>query len=217
MKLSLKFLPAFVFGAALLTSCSTTSFEVPKIGTRFEENKDRLVYDTALNMYVIPLNDYKTLEYETFDIVIPKDDVVKYYAPALSNSSNHAELFVRNLPPESDFFGRAIYSKVLEEWKNISDVEKFCKDKFNANKDTLRCDTRITTFDGFHCVEYDVTARVTEPGKVLTVHGFCMFDPKKPGYFFEIVAGRKTYQKDIDDDFLIRASGLFFEAVKLRR
>lgn len=217
MKLSLKFLPAFVFGAALLASCSTTSFEVPKIGSRFEDQKDRLVYDTVLNMFVIPLNDYESLEYETFDIIIPHDNVVKFYAPALSNSSNHAELFVRNLPPESDFFGRAIYSKVLDEWKSLSDVEQSYKDKFDANKNTLSYETHLTMHDGFHCVEYDVTARITEPGKVLTVHGFCMFDPENPGYFFEIVAGRKTYQKDIDDDFLIRASGLFFEAVKLRR
>jgi len=217
MKLYLKFLPAAALGLALLTSCATTAFEVPKIGTRFEDNKDRLDYDTLLNTYVIPLNEYETLEYEHFDIVIPKDSVVKYYAPALSNSSNSAELFVRNLPPETDFFGRAIYAKVLEEWRNLADVEQFCKDKFNANKDTLSCTTRVSTFDGLHCVEYDVTARVTEPGKVLTVHGFCMFDPKNPGYFFEVIAGRKTYQKDIDDEFLIRASGLFFEAVKFRR
>ena len=217
MKLYLKFLPASALGLALLTSCATTAFEVPAIGTRFEDHKDRLVYDTVLNMYVIPLNDYETLEYENFDIVIPKDDVVKYYAPALSNSSRHAELFVRNLPPETDFFGRAIYSKVLDEWKSLSDIEQSYKDKFEANKNTLDYETRLTMHDGFQCVEYDVTARITEPGKVLTVHGFCMFDPNNPGYFFEIVAGRKTYQKDIDDEFLIRASGLFFEAVKLRR
>ena len=217
MKLPLKFLPAAALGLALLTACSTTAFEVPEIGTRFEDHKDRLVYDTVLNMYVIPLADYETLEYERFDIVIPKDDVVKYYAPALSNSSRHAELFVRNLPPESDFFGRAIYSKVLEEWKSLADIEQFCKDKFNANKDTLSCNTRTTLFEGFNCVEYDVMARTTEAGKVLTVHGFCMFDPNNPGYFFEVVAGRKTYQKDIDDEFLIRASGLFFEAVKFHR
>ena len=217
MKLPLRLLPpAAMLGMALLTSCNTTTFEVPKIGTRFEDNKKALTYDTSLNMYVIPLEKYEKLEYEKFDIVIPKDDVVKYYAPALSNSSLHAELYVRNLPPESDFFGRAIYSKVLEEWESLADIEQFCKDKFNANKDTLSCTTRITMFDGFNCVEYDVTARTTEVGKVLTVHGFCMYDPKKPGYFFEVVAGRKTYQKDIDDDFLIRASGLFFEAVKFR-
>ena len=216
MKLSLKILPAAALGLAVLTSCSSTAFEVPKIGTRFDDHKERLVYDTVLNMYVIPLNDYETLEYENFDIVIPKDEVVKYYAPALSNSSLHAEFFVRNLPPESDFFGRAIYSKVLEEWESLADIEQFCKNKFNANKDTLSCTTRVTTFDGIPCVEYDVTARVTEPGKLLTVHGFCMFSPNHPGYFFEVVAGRKTYQKDIDDDFLIRASGLFFEAVKFR-
>ena len=118
--------------------------------------------------------------------------------------------------PETDFFGRAVYSKVLDEWKSLSDIEQSYKDKFNANKNTLDYETRLTTHDGFPCVEYDVTARITEPGKVLTVHGFCMFDPKTPGYFFEVVAGRKTYQKDIDDEFLIRASGLFFEAVKFR-
>lgn len=216
MKLPLKFFPAAALGLALLTACSTTAFEVPEIGTRFEDHKDRLVYDTVLNMYVIPLNDYKTLEYGTFDIIIPRDDVVKYYAPALSNSSLHAEFFVRNLPPESDFFGRAIYSKVLEDWKSLADIEKFCKDKFNANKDTISCTTRTTVFDGFNCVEYDVMARTADVGKVLAVHGFCMFDPKKPGYFFEVVAGRKTYQKDIDGEFLIRASGLFFDAVKFR-
>ncbi len=216
MKLNLKLLPAAALGMALLASCSTTAFEVPEIGTRFEDHKERLTYDTVLNMYVIPLADYETLEYERFDIVIPKDDVVKYYAPALSNSSNHAELYVRNLPPETDFFGRAVYSKVLEQWKSLADIEQFCKDKFNANKDTLRCDTHATLFEGFNCVEYDVTARTTEAGKVLTVHGFCMFDPRNPGYFFEAVAGRKTYQKDIDDEFLIRASGLFFEALKFR-
>lgn len=217
MKINLKLLPAAALGMVLLASCSTTAFEVPAIGTRFEDHKDRLAYDTILNMYVIPLADYKTLEYEKFDIVIPRDDVVKYYAPALSNSSNHAELFVRNLPPETDFFGRAVYGKVLEQWKSLADIERFCKDKFNANKDTLNCTTRTTVFDGLNCVEYDVMARTSEVGKVLTVHGFCMFDPGNPGFFFEVVAGRKTYQKDIDDEFLIRASGLFFEAVKFRK
>ncbi len=216
MKLDLKILPA-VLGMVLLASCSTTAFEVPEIGTRFEDNKDRLTYDTVLNMYVIPLDDYESLEYEHFDIVIPKDDTVRYYAPALSNSSNHAELFVRNLPPETDFFGRAVYSRVLEQWKSLADIEQFCKDKFKANKDTLRCDTHVTMFGGFNCVEYDVMARTSEAGKVLTVHGFCMFDPGNPGYFFEVVAGRRTYQKDVDDEFLIRASGLFFEAVKFRK
>ena len=60
----------------------------------------------AHGLYVIPLEKYKTLKYERFDLKIPKDDVVKYYAPALTNSSNHAELYVRNLPVETDFFGR---------------------------------------------------------------------------------------------------------------
>ena len=217
MKLPLKFFPAAALGLAKLTSCATKAFEVPKIGTRFEDQKDLLAYDTALNMYVIPYNDYETLEYGKFDVTLPHGDVVRFYAPALSNSSDHAEIYVRNLPPETDFFGRAIYSKVLDEWKGLSDNEQSYKDKFEANKNTLDYETRLTTHDGFQCVEYDVTARITEPGKVLTVHGFCMFDPKNPGYFFEIVAGRKIFQKDIDDEFLIRAAGLFFEAVKLRR
>ena len=217
MKLSLKILPAAVLGMMLLASCANTAFEVPEIGTRFEDQKDRLAYDTVLNTYVIPFNDYEKLKYGRFDVTLPHGGDVRFYAPALSNSSDHAEIFVRNLPPETDFFGRAIYSKVLDEWKGLTDIEQSYKDKFSANKNTLDYDTRLTMHDGFNCVEYDVTARVTEPGKVMTVHGFCMFDPNNPGYFFEIVAGRKTYQKDIDDDFLILACGLFFEAVKLRR
>ena len=217
MKLPLKILPAAALGVALLASCANTAFKVPKIGTRFEDQKDLLAYDTALNMFVIPYNDYETLEYGRFNVTLPHGDEVRFYAPALSNSSDHAEIYVRNLPPETDFFGRAIYSKVLDEWKGLSDVEQSYKDKFEANKNTLDYETRLTMYHGIHCVEYDVTARITEPGKVLTVHGFCMFDPNNPGYFFEVVAGRKTYQKDIDDEFLIRASGLFFEAVKFRR
>ena len=60
-------------------------------------------------------------------------------------------------------------------------------------------------------------ARLPETGKVIAVHGFCMFDPKNPGYIFDVGAGRTAYEKDIDDDFLIRASGLFFEAVKFHK
>ena len=39
MKLPFRFLPAAAFGMVLLTSCATTAFEVPKIGTRFEDTK----------------------------------------------------------------------------------------------------------------------------------------------------------------------------------
>ena len=205
-------------GLLLLTSCaSSTTFEVPKIGTRFEEHKKNLVYDTTLNMYVIPLDAYETLRYEAFDIVIPRDDVVRYYAPALENSSNNAELYVRNLPLETDFFGRVVYSQELDGRKSLADIRQSYLDKFNANRSTISCDTKITERDGFSCVEYDVVARLSEPGKVIAVHGFNMFDPDRPGYTFEVVAGRKAYEKDIDNDFLIRASGLFFDAVKLRR
>ena len=217
MKLKLRFLPIAALGLVLLTSCATTTFKVPEIGTRIEDQKKRLTYDTKLNTYIIPLEQYKTLKYGEFDIIIPHDEEVKYYAQALSNSSNNAELAVRNLPPETDFFGRAVYSPVLEGWKDLNDIEKFCKEKFEANKNTIRIDSHITKHDGFNCVEYDVIARLTEPGKVIAVHGFCMFDPENPGYFFEVVAGRKAYQQQIDNDFLIRASGLFFDAVKFRR
>ena len=88
MKLPFRFLPAAALGMVLLTSCFSTTFEVPKVGTRFEDTKKKLVYDTSMNIYVIPLEKYEKLEYEKFDIVIPKDDVVQYYAPALSNTSN---------------------------------------------------------------------------------------------------------------------------------
>ena len=218
MNLPLRFLlPAAVLGMVLLASCNTTTFEVPKIGTRFEDNKKNLTYDTSLNMYVIPLEKYETLEYGKFDIVIPKDDVVQYYAPALSNSSDNAELFVRNLPTETDFFGRALYAPVVEGWKSLADIEKFYKEKYTPDKYTIGLDTRITKHDGYNCVEYDIMARLPESGKVIAVHGFCMFDPEKPGFIFDVGAGRTAYEKDIDNDFLIRASGLFFEAVKFRR
>lgn len=214
MRFPLRFLPLAVFGMTLLASCNTTTFEVPKIGTRFENNKELLTYDTSLNMYVIPLDKYETLEYEKFDFIIPKDPVVKYYAPALSNSSNYAELFVRNLPAQTDFFGRAIYTPVLEGWKSLADIQKFYKEKYTPDKYTIGLKTRITQYDGHNCVEYDIMARLPETGKVIAVHGFCMFDPKNPGYIFDVGSGRTAYEKDIDNDFLIRASGLFFESVK---
>ena len=216
MRLSLRFLPAAVLGMAVLASCNSTTFEVPRVGTRFEDHKSYLTYDTKLNMYVIPLEKYETLEYDKFDIIIPKDGTVKFYAPALSNSSTYAEFFVRNLPPQTDFFGRAIYSRVIEGWKSLADIQNFYKAKYTPDKYTIGLDTRITQHDGYNCVEYDIMARLPETGKVIAVHGFCMFDPKNPGYFFDVGAGRTAYEKDIDDDFLIRASGLFFEAVKFR-
>ena len=217
MKIPFRFLPAAVLGMVLLTSCSTTTFEVPKVGTRFENSKDLLTYDTSLNMYVIPLEKYETLEYEMFDIVIPKDDVVEYYAPALDNTSNQAQLFVRNLPPETDFFGRALYTQVTEGWKSLADIQAFYKAKYTPDKYTISLETRITQYDGFNCVEYDIVARLPDTGKVIAVHGFCMFDPKNPGYIFDVGAGRTAYEKDIDNDFLIRASGLFFEAVRFHK
>ena len=217
MKLKFGYLPA-ALGLLLLTSClsSSTTFKVPKIGTRFEEHKKYLVYDPSLSVFVIPLDDYETLQYENFDIVIPRDDVVEYYAPALENSSTNAELYVRNLPPETAFFARAIYSMEKDGNKTLAEIQQSYRDKFSSNKSTISYDTKITTHDGFRCVEYDVVARLGEPGKVIAVHGFNMFDPEHPGYTFEVVAGREAYQKDIDNDFLIRASGLFFEAVKFR-
>ena len=214
MRLSLRFLPLAVLGMALLASCNTTTFEVPKVGTRFEKTKKKLTYDTSLNMYVIPLDKYETLEYEKFDITIPKDSVVQYYAPALSNSSSYAELFVRNLPVQTDFFGRAVYAPVVEGWKSLADIEQFYKEKYRPDKYTISLKTRITKYDGNNCVEYDIMARLPETGKVIAVHGFCMFDPRNPGYIFDVGSGRTAYEKDIDDDFLIRASGLFFESVK---
>ena len=214
MRLSLRFLPLAVLGMALLASCNTTTFEVPKIGSRFEDTKKYMKYDTSMNAYVIPLDKYETLKYEKFDIDIPKDPIVQYYAPALSNSSNYAELYVRNLPPQTDFFGRAVYGAVIEGWSSLADIQRFYREKYTPDKYTIALDTRISKYDGNNCVEYDIMARLPETGKVIAVHGFCMFDPKNPGYFFDIGSGRTAYEKDIDDDFLIRASGLFFEAVK---
>ena len=214
MRLPLRFLPLAVLGMTLLASCNTTTFEVPKIGSRFEDTKKLLEYDTSLNTYVIPLEKYKTLDYEHFDITIPEDDIVEYYAPALSNSSNHAELFVRNLPAQTDFFGRAIYAQNQEGWQGLADIQKFYKEKYTPDKYTISLETRITKHDGYNCVEYDIVARLPETGKLMAVHGYCMFDPKNPGYIFDVGAGRTAYEKDIDDDFLIRASGLFFESVK---
>lgn len=218
MKLPLRFLlPAAVFGMALLASCNTTTFEVPKVGSRFDDTKKYLTYDTSLNMYIVPLDKYETLQYGAFDIVVPHDDVVWYYAPALSNSSDFGEFRVRNLPVETDFFGRAIYAPVVEGWKSLSDMQKYFQEKFAPVKGIISRTARISKFKGNNCVEYDIVARLPEqPGKVIAVHGFCMFDPKKPGFIFDVGAGRTAYEKDIDDGFLIRASGLFFEAVKFR-
>lgn len=218
MKLPLRFLPsAAVLGLALLTACRSTVFEVPKIGSRFEDTKKYLTYDTSLNVYVIPIEKYETLEYEHFDLTIPKDDVVQYYAPAISNSSNHAELYVRNLPTETDFFGRAMYAQNQEGWKSLADIQRFYKEKYTPDKYTISLETRIAKHDGHNCMEYDIVARMPETGKVMAVHGFCMFDPGNPGYIFDVGAGRTAYEKDVDNEFLILASGLFFEAVKFRR
>jgi hypothetical protein len=202
---------------ALLSACNTTTFEVPKIGTRFEESKKLLTFDTSLNTYVIPLEKYETLQYDRFDIIIPKDDVVQYYAPALSNSSNNAEFLVRNLPTGTDFFGRALYTQVVEGWKNLEEMQHFYQEKFEPVKGVLSRSARISKFDGHSCVEYDIVARVTDPGKVIAVHGFCMFDQKNPGYIIDIGAGRTTFEKEVDNDFLIRASGLFFESIRIRK
>lgn len=218
MSFSLRFLPAAAaLGMLLLSACNTTTFNVPKIGTRFEESKKLLTFDTSLNTYVIPLDKYETLRYDRFDIIIPQDDVVQYYAPALSNSSNNAELLVRNLPTGTDFFGRALYSQVTEGWKNLTEMQSFYQEKFEPVKGVLSRSARISEFDGHSCVEYDIVARVTDPGKVIAVHGFCMFDPENPGYIIDIGAGRTTFEKEVDNDFLIRASGLFFESVRLRK
>ena len=217
MKLPLQILPAAVLGMTLLASCYSTTFEVPKIGSRFEDTKKYLEYDTSLNEYVIPLEKYKTLEYEHFELTVPEDDVVEYYAPALSNSSNHAEFFVRNLPAQTDFFGRAIYAQNQEGWQGLADIQKFYKAKYTPDKYTISLETHITKHDGYSCVEYDIVARLPETGKLMAVHGFCMFDPENPGYIFDVGAGRTAYEKDIDNDFLIRASGLFFEAVKFHK
>jgi hypothetical protein len=216
MKIRLLILAAAA-AVAVLCSCTTTTFEIPKIGTRFEDTKKYLKYDDDLNAYVIPLEKYKRIEYEHFDVIVPEDGVVKYYAPALLNSSNHAEFYVRNLPIETDFFGRAIYAPVVEGWKSLSDIEKFYKEKYTPDKYTISLKTHIGKHNGYNCVEYDVMARLPENGKVIAVHGYCMFDPANPNCIFDVGAGRTAYQKDIDDDFLIRASGIFFDSVKFRR
>ena len=215
MKIKFSILLAAV-AAVMFCSCAST-FEVPKIGTRFDDTKKYLKYDDDVNAYVIPLEKYKTLQYERFELVVPNDDVVKYYAPALTNSSNHAELYVRNLPIETDFFGRAIYAPVMEEWKTLADIEKFYKEKYTPDKYTINLNTKISKFRGISCVEYDIMARLPESGKVIAVHGYCMFDPWNHGCIFDLGAGRTAYEKDIDDDFLIRASGIFFDSIKFHR
>ena len=121
---------------------------------------------------------------------------------------------MRNLPAQTDFFGRAIYAQNQEGWQGLADIQKFYKEKYTPDKYTISLETRITKHDGYSCVEYDIVARLPETGKLMAVHGYCMFDPKNPGYIFDVGAGRTAYEKDIDDDFLIRASGLFFESVK---
>ena len=218
MKFPLRFLPAAaVLGMALLASCNSTTFTVPKIGTRFDEHKSLLEYDTSLNMYVIPLEKYETLEYEHFIIAIPKEGKAKYYASASSNSSNFAEFNVRNLPPQTDFSGHAIYAQEQEGWKSLADMEAFFREKFSPGRGVISRSVHITKRNGHNCIEYDVVANTAEAGKVSAVHGFCMFDPNNPGYIFDVFAGRTAYKKDIDDDFLIEASGYFLESVKFRK
>lgn len=212
--LPLRFLPAAALAMALLASCHSTTFEVPKIGSRFDDTKKYLTYDTSLNSYVIPLSEYETLRYEKFDILIPQDDVVRYYAPALSNSSNNAEFRVRNLPSETDFLGRAIYAQDQEGWRSLSEMQKYFEEKFSGGKGIISRNVRIAKFGGCNCIEYDVVLNSSEVGKVDAVHGFCMFDPGNPGYIFEAFAGRTAYKKDIDNEFLIRASGIFLESVR---
>ena len=106
---------------------------------------------------------------------------------------------------------------ISSAWKSLADIERFYKEKYTPDKYTIALKTYRSKHMGFDCVEYDIMARLPETGKVIAVHGFCMFDPENPGYIFDVGAGRTAYEKDIDDDFLIRASGLFFEAVKFRR
>ena len=214
MRLPLRFLPLAALGMAVLTSCHSTTFEVPKVGSRFEETKKLLDYDTSLNMYVIPLDKYETLEYEHFTLTVPKDAAVQYYAPALSNSSNFAEFHVRNLPSQTDFTGRAIYAQNQEGWKSLAEMEAFFREKFSPARGVLSRSVRITKHNGFDCIEYDVVASTAEAGKVSAVHGFCMFDTRNPGFIFDVFAGRTAYKKDIDDEFLIKASGYFLEAVR---
>ena len=214
MRLPLRFLPLAVLGMSLLASCHSTTFEVPKVGSRFEDTKKLLDYDTSLSMYVIPLDKYEMLEYDKFDIVIPKDTSVQYYAPALTNSSTFAEFRVRNLPPQTDFSGRAIYAQDQEGWRSLAEMEAFFREKFSPARGVLSRSVRITKRNGHDCIEYDVVASTAEAGKVSAVHGFCMFDTRNPGYIFDVFAGRTAYKKDIDDEFLIEASGYFLDAVR---
>ena len=214
MRLSLRFLPLAVLGMTLLASCNTTTFEVPKIGSRFEDTQKFLVYDTSLDMYVIPLDKYETIEYEKFDITVPKGTAIQYYAPALSNSSTIADFHVRNLPTQTEFTGRAIYAQDQEGWKSLAEMEAFFKEKFSPARGVLSRSVHITKRNGHDCIEYDVVASTAEAGKVSAVHGFCMFDSRNPGYIFDVFAGRTAYKKDIDDEFLIEASGYFLESVK---
>jgi hypothetical protein len=217
MRLPLRFLPLAVLGMGLLASCHSTTFEVPKVGSRFEDTKKLLDYDTSLSMYVIPLDKYEMLEYDKFDIVIPKDTSVQYYAPALTNSSTFAEFRVRNLPPQTDFSGRAIYAQDQEGWKSLAEMEAFFREKFSPARGVLSRSVRITKRNGHDCIEYDVVASTAEAGKVSAVHGFCMFDTRNPGYIFDVFAGRTAYKKDIDDEFLIEASGYFLDAVRFHQ
>ncbi len=217
MRLPLRFLPLAVLGMALLASCHSTTFEVPKVGSRFEDTKKLLDYDTSLSMYVIPLDKYEMLEYDKFDIVIPKDTSVQYYAPALTNSSTFAEFRVRNLPPQTDFSGRAIYAQDQEGWRSLAEMEAFFREKFSPARGVLSRSVRITKRNGHDCIEYDVVASTAEAGKVSAVHGFCMFDTRNPGYIFDVFAGRTAYKKDIDHEFLIEASGYFLDAVRFHQ
>ena len=95
-------------------------------------------------------------------------------------------------------------------------MEAFFREKFSPSRGVLSRSVRVTKRNGRDCIEYDVVASTAEAGKVSAVHGFCMFDPRKPGYIFDVFAGRTAYKKDIDDEFLIEASGYFLEAVKFR-
>ena len=214
LKDKLKFLPAAMLGVLLLASCKSTTFKVPEMGTRFENSKEDMVYDRALNAYIIPFDGIKKIDYGKFDVILPHDDQVRYFAPAGENSVNHATFYVRNLPVETDFFGRAIYMPVLEGWKSLDDIRRFYREKYTPDKYTISLDTRISKFCGCNCVEYDIVARLPETGKVISVHGYCMFDPNNPSCFFDVGAGRTAYEKDIDDDFLIKASGLFFDSIR---
>ena len=68
LKDKFEFLPAAVLGAFLLASCNTGSFKVPEIGTRFDDSKKNMVYDTSVNAYVIPLDKNILSELERSEI-----------------------------------------------------------------------------------------------------------------------------------------------------